>query len=389
MIDVLLVLLIIFMAALPTMRKSVDVQLPIRIPRWPRRSASNQIVLEVNADGLLDQLREGRRGRLGPGSRRSTIRAREDHLREGDPEVKYEQVVHAMDVSRGSGVKVIGVPPKDTPGRGQVAGVAAGRSRIRRTNLQGRPPYNVSCAGTVRPARAHRSQLAWTDRNDISETAATPSALPAAVGMPLRDEGGARRGRIGRRARARSSSCSSSLLHAALRDRADAAGGGGAGRLGRRRGDARDRRRDRREDPVRAVVPTRCRRPRRFPRCQASSTEAGAEGRAAEAHAVPTLRSRSLRRRPCRAAARWRRPSRERVAAAAPTVGAGGPGKRRWGRRGVGTGRGSGTGAGTGGGNQANYPPVPIEFFLRRCRRRRACAASASAPNSTSTPRVA
>lgn len=31
---------------------------------------------------------------------------------------------------------------------------------------------------------------------------------------------------------------------------------------------------------------------------------------------------------------------------------------------GVGTGRGSATGAGTGGGTQANYPPVPIEFFL-------------------------
>jgi hypothetical protein len=31
---------------------------------------------------------------------------------------------------------------------------------------------------------------------------------------------------------------------------------------------------------------------------------------------------------------------------------------------GVGTGKGSGTGAGTGGGTQANYPPVPIEFFL-------------------------
>jgi periplasmic protein TonB len=31
---------------------------------------------------------------------------------------------------------------------------------------------------------------------------------------------------------------------------------------------------------------------------------------------------------------------------------------------GVGTGRGSGTGPGTGGGNQANFPPVPIEFFL-------------------------
>jgi hypothetical protein len=33
--------------------------------------------------------------------------------------VKYERVVHAMDVSRGSGVKVIGVPPKDTPGSGK------------------------------------------------------------------------------------------------------------------------------------------------------------------------------------------------------------------------------------------------------------------------------
>ena len=31
---------------------------------------------------------------------------------------------------------------------------------------------------------------------------------------------------------------------------------------------------------------------------------------------------------------------------------------------GVGTGRGSGLGPGTGGGTQANYPPVPIEFFL-------------------------
>jgi periplasmic protein TonB len=31
---------------------------------------------------------------------------------------------------------------------------------------------------------------------------------------------------------------------------------------------------------------------------------------------------------------------------------------------GVGTGRGSATGAGTGGGTQANYPPVPVEFFL-------------------------
>jgi biopolymer transport protein ExbD len=30
----------------------------------------------------------------------------------GDPTVKYQEVIHAMDVARGAGVKVIGIPPK-------------------------------------------------------------------------------------------------------------------------------------------------------------------------------------------------------------------------------------------------------------------------------------
>ena len=34
----------------------------------------------------------------------------------GSPDVKYADVIFAMDVARGSGVKVIGIPPKDTPG---------------------------------------------------------------------------------------------------------------------------------------------------------------------------------------------------------------------------------------------------------------------------------
>ena len=44
MIDVLLVLLIIFMAAIPSMRKSVDVQLPDPTPALvPANAQSNQI----------------------------------------------------------------------------------------------------------------------------------------------------------------------------------------------------------------------------------------------------------------------------------------------------------------------------------------------------------
>ena len=50
MIDVLLVLLIIFMAAIPSMRKSVDVQLPDPNPAPPGPGAPS-IVLEISADG--------------------------------------------------------------------------------------------------------------------------------------------------------------------------------------------------------------------------------------------------------------------------------------------------------------------------------------------------
>ena len=122
MIDVLLVLLIIFMAAIPTMRKSIDVQLPDPTPVVaPANPSSNQIVLEVNGDGTYsinsEKVTEDRLG-----SRLKEIydpRPEKIIFVKGDPKVKYGQVVHAMDVSRGSGVKVIGVPPKDTPGSGK------------------------------------------------------------------------------------------------------------------------------------------------------------------------------------------------------------------------------------------------------------------------------
>ena len=52
MIDVLLVLLIIFMAVLPSMRKAIDIQLPDPNPSVaPANANSNQIVLEVSPGG--------------------------------------------------------------------------------------------------------------------------------------------------------------------------------------------------------------------------------------------------------------------------------------------------------------------------------------------------
>ena len=119
MIDVLLVLLIIFMAALPTMRKAIDVQLPDPTPSvQPANAKSDQIVLEVNADGTYSINSEKVDEAHLAGRLKQIYDPRPEKIIfvKGDPKAKYGQIVHAMDISRGSGVKVIGVPPKDTPG---------------------------------------------------------------------------------------------------------------------------------------------------------------------------------------------------------------------------------------------------------------------------------
>jgi|SRR5687768_13659112 len=116
MIDVLLVLLIIFMMVVPMARKAIDIQLPDPNPAVaPANAVSQQIVLEVlpngafsvnkeplNKDNLVKRLKE-------------IYDPRPDKLIfiKGDPKVKYQDVIFAMDMARQAGVKVIGVPPKD------------------------------------------------------------------------------------------------------------------------------------------------------------------------------------------------------------------------------------------------------------------------------------
>ena len=119
MIDVLLVLLIIFMAALPSMRKAIDIMLPDPNPTVvPANSNSNQIVLEVNEGGKYAINTEAvTRERL-PARLREIYQDRPEKIIfiKGALKAKYADIIDAMDVARGSGVKVIGIPPKDTPG---------------------------------------------------------------------------------------------------------------------------------------------------------------------------------------------------------------------------------------------------------------------------------
>jgi len=124
MIDVLLVLLIIFMAALPSMRKAIDIQLPDPNPQTvPANQQSNQIVLEVLPGGVYSiNTEKVDKIRLGP--RLKEIydpRPEKIIFVKGDSSVKFQDVIEAMDIARGSGVKVIGVPPKDIGNHGAAA----------------------------------------------------------------------------------------------------------------------------------------------------------------------------------------------------------------------------------------------------------------------------
>ena len=116
MIDVMLVLLIIFMMIIPMSRKALDVQLPDPNPQVPTvDTQSNQIVLEILADGSYEI--NNQPVPAGPGGLDRRLREIYDPRPDkvifikGDPALKFQDVIRAMDIARGAGVKVIGVPP--------------------------------------------------------------------------------------------------------------------------------------------------------------------------------------------------------------------------------------------------------------------------------------
>jgi biopolymer transport protein ExbD len=116
MIDVLLVLLIIFMMIIPMSRRAIDLQLPDPNPQVaPANQVSDQIVLEVGPNDYLAI----NKGVVSKEALADSLRSIYD-LRptkiiflKADPTVPYQQVIWAMDVSRGAGIKVIGLAPAD------------------------------------------------------------------------------------------------------------------------------------------------------------------------------------------------------------------------------------------------------------------------------------
>jgi biopolymer transport protein TolR len=116
MIDVLLVLLIIFMMVIPMSRKAIDLQLPDPTPDDTNSGPPpSQIVLEV-LPGNVFKVNSQPIAKNDLAKKLKEIydpRPEKIIFVKGDPAVKYSDVIWAMDVARGSGVKVIGMTPKD------------------------------------------------------------------------------------------------------------------------------------------------------------------------------------------------------------------------------------------------------------------------------------
>ena len=119
MIDVLLVLLIIFMMVIPMSRKAIDLQLPDPTETKSSDNPPPQIVLEVlPGNTYMVNKRPIPKDQLGVELKKIyDPRPEKIIFVKGAPKgVKYSDVIYAMDVARGAGVKVIGVSPKD-PGQ--------------------------------------------------------------------------------------------------------------------------------------------------------------------------------------------------------------------------------------------------------------------------------
>ena len=116
MIDVLLVLLIIFMITIPMSRVAIDLQLPDPKPpeNQDQQKPPDQNVLEVlpGPQFMINKTVVAKENL--PGEFKRIYDPRPDKILfvKGDPAVKFQEIIWSMDVARGGGVKVIGIPPK-------------------------------------------------------------------------------------------------------------------------------------------------------------------------------------------------------------------------------------------------------------------------------------